>query len=188
MAVEGEALVWKPANQQSLWDSTRLPDQLDSRRDLEEPFQPTPQALAAPRQPAATHTPPSESEPSTNNSLPIAVLKAAAGEAAASSASGMSSEQPTAGAMQQAVNSAEGKGSDAVSIPYDWAVSIGPDGAAEVDGGAGSLTVVPRADEEDGPLQKSAQAPRAGSADQQHRKDASSTSNSSGSNGASLRG
>lgn len=183
--MEGEALVWKPANQQSLWDSTRLPDQLDSRRDLEEPFQNTSKALPPPQQPAAPPAPPAETEPSTDDSLPIAVLKAAAGEAASSSASEMSSEKPAAGAMQQTVNSAEGKGSDAVSIPYDWAVSIGPDGAAEVDGGAGSLTVVPRAAEEAGPRPKSAQAPRTSSSGQPHGKDASSTSDSSGSNGAS---
>ncbi|BDA48124.1 hypothetical protein COCOBI_11-3820 [Coccomyxa sp. Obi] len=187
VAVEGEALVWKPANQQSLWDSTRLPDQLDSRRDLEEPFQNTPKALQPPQQSAAPPAPPAEAEPSTDNSLPIAVLKAAAGEAAGSSASEKSSEQPMAGAIEHTADSAKGKGSDAVSIPYDWAVSIGPDGAAKVDGGAGSLTVVPRAAEEAGPPPKSAQAPRASSAGQPEGKDASSTSDSSGSNGQ-LRG
>ncbi|CAL8462881.1 g2415 [Coccomyxa elongata] len=187
VAVEGEALVWKPVNQQSLWDSTRLPDQLDSRQDLEEPFQNTPKSLPAPQQPAAPPAPMAEAQPPTDKSLPIAVLKAAAGEAAGSSASDMSGEQPTAGAIEHAVESVEGKGSDAVSIPYDWAVSIGPDGAAKVDGGAGSLTVVPRGAKEADVLPKSDQAPRASSADQPTGKDGFSTSNTSGSNGQ-LRG
>lgn len=185
MAVEGEALVWKPANQQSLWDSTRLPDQLDSRQDLEEPFQNTQKSLPAPQQPAAPPAPTAEAQPSTDKSLPIAVLKAAAGEVAGGSASEMSSEQATAGAIEHAVESVEGKRSDAVSIPYDWAVSIGPDGAAKVDGGAGSLTVVPRVAKEAAVPPKSDQAPPASSADQPNGRDGSSTSNSSGSNGAS---
>lgn len=171
--------MWKPASQQSLWDSTRLPEQLESRRDLEEPFQNTPKASPAPQQPQAS---PTEAQPSTDVSLPIAVLKAAAGEPAGSSASEVTSEQPTAGGMQHAVDSAEGKGSDAVTIPYDWEVSIGPDGAAKVEGGAGSLTVVPRAAEEP----KSARAPGAKNTAQPHGRDGSSKSNSSGSNGASL--
>lgn len=172
--MEGEALVWKPANQQSLWDSTRLPDQLDTRRDLDDPFPKPP----APQQSSAS---PAEPEGQSDDSLPNAARKAAAGAAADTT---NAAEQP-ASVPEKASMGPSGGAGGAVSIPYDWAVSIGPDGAANLDGGAGSLTI-PGSVAEKRPAPTGAQAPGASGAGQPQAPPASSKGGSSGGNGAVL--
>ncbi len=171
--MEGEALVWKPANQQSLWDSTRLPDQLDTRRDLDDPFPKPP----APQQSSAS---PAEPEGQSDESLPIAALKAAA----AATADTMDAAEQPASVPEKASMGPSGGAGGAVSIPYDWAVSIGPDGAANLDGGAGSLTIPESAAEKPAPT--GAQAPGANGAGQPQVPPASSKGGSSGGNGAIL--
>jgi hypothetical protein len=151
--VEGEALVWKPASQHSLWDSTRLPDQLDSRGDLDDPF-PNPPAPQNPAQAPQSPSTPAEPESQADASLPIAALKAAA---SANAGSADAPKQPSAVPAEQSAGVSSDAGG-AISIPYDWAVSIGPDGSSSVDGGPGSLTISNSAEEE-GPQPAGARGP-----------------------------
>lgn len=153
VAVEGEALVWKPASQQSLWDSTRLPDQLDSRRDLDAPFQNTPKPPATPQTPQNPSPASAEPQAQATSTQPISARKAAAGEATGSSdpqPSGPQAGAPAAAAAAAAGERSPDRAHDAagaVAIPYDWAVSIAPDGEATVDGGPGSIALPSRSEE-----------------------------------------
>lgn len=159
VAVEGEALIWKPASKQSLWDSTsssaRMPDQItdnDQHHRKEPPVPPfdqgplqqqpvgSPGATAA----AANADPGTAQHDSSAARGDASSAGSAADDVSRQPVTQMQAGQSRDGATQRAqqgnpVISAESQGE--VVIPYDWEVSIGEDGKGVVEGTGGSIAV-----------------------------------------------
>ncbi|CAK0784857.1 hypothetical protein CVIRNUC_008062 [Coccomyxa viridis] len=120
VAVEGEALLWKPSTSNSLWDSRRMPNLPDVP-------------------PALTRS--SNFEYESSPAGPVQGTAAAKAKAKPTVAQGQSA--PSAAAIRETPagsTAVESKQAEGFSIPIEWNISIDDEGHATVDNRQGRMT------------------------------------------------